>query len=259
LEKKEKMKIISWNVNGIRAVAAKNFFEDIKSMAPDILCLQETKAQDDQVVETLAPVEGYYTYSNSAKKKGYSGTAILSKIKPLNFSTDIGITEHDTEGRVICLEYENFFMITVYVPNSGSDLKRLGYRQEWDLAFLNYLKNLEKTKPVVVCGDFNVAHKPIDLTHPKPNYNKSAGYMQEEIDGMDRFIHGGLIDTFRFFYPETKEKYSWWSYRAGVREKNVGWRIDYFLVSENFIPSVKKAFILNEVMGSDHCPVGIEL
>ena len=253
------MKIISWNVNGIRAVAKKNFFEDFKIMAPDILCLQETKAQDDQVAEALTPISNYHIYSNSAEKKGYSGTAILSKTKPLSVSRDIGISKFDTEGRVLCLEYEDFFLIDVYVPNSGSELKRLDYRQDWDLAFFNYLKNLEKTKPVIVCGDFNVAHKAIDLARPKPNYNKSAGFMQEEIDGMDRYTQNGLIDTFRHFYPDTSEKYSWWSYRAGARGNNVGWRIDYFLASEALIPAIKNATILNEVMGSDHCPVEIKV
>ncbi|HYQ58900.1 MAG TPA: exodeoxyribonuclease III [Draconibacterium sp.] len=253
------MKLISWNVNGIRAVTKKNFFEDFKQLDADILCLQETKAQDDQVAETLAPISDYHIYSNSAEKKGYSGTAILSKTEPLSDSRDMGIEVHDTEGRVLCLEYEKFYLVNVYVPNSGSELKRLDYRQNWDFAFFNYLKKLEDTKPVVVCGDFNVAHRPIDLARPKPNYNKSAGYMQEEIDGMDRFTKGGLIDTFRHFYPEVTDKYSWWSYRAGARGKNVGWRIDYFLVSESFIPQVQKAYILNEVMGSDHCPVGIEI
>ncbi|NQU54131.1 MAG: exodeoxyribonuclease III, partial [Bacteroidetes bacterium] len=201
----------------------------------------------------------YHIFSNSAEKKGYSGTAILSKMKPLSVSRDIGIAEHDTQGRVLCLEYESSFLINVYVPNSGSELKRLEYRQTWDLAFLNYLKDLEKQKPVVVCGDFNVAHKAIDLARPKPNYNKSAGFMQEEIDGMDRYTQEGLVDTFRHFYPEETDKYTWWSYRAGARGKNVGWRIDYFLVSEAYISSINKAFILNDVLGSDHCPVGIEL
>jgi exodeoxyribonuclease-3 len=253
------MKFISWNVNGIRAVAKKNFFGDLKKMAPDILCLQETKAQDDQVAETLALIDEYFICSNSAEKKGYSGTAILSKTKPIAVLNDIGTDIHDTEGRVMCLEYETFFLVNVYVPNSGSELKRLDYRQDWDLAFFEYLKKLENRKPVIVCGDFNVAHKPIDLTHPKANYNKSAGYMQVEIDGMDRFTQNGLVDSFRHFYPDKKEAYSWWSYRAGAREKNVGWRIDYFLVSKSFISSVKTAFILGEIMGSDHCPVGIEL
>jgi exodeoxyribonuclease-3 len=253
------MKLISFNVNGIRAVTKKDFFKDLETMNPDILCLQETKAQDDQVAEALEPVSGYHIYSNSAEKKGYSGTAILSKTKPISVSKDIGVAKHDTEGRVLCLEYDKFFLVNVYVPNSGNDLKRLDYRQDWDKAFFNYLKELEKTKPVIVCGDFNVAHKEIDLARPKPNYNKSAGYMQEEIDGMDRYTQGGLVDTFRHFYPEEKDKYSWWSYRAGARGKNVGWRIDYFLVSESFIDSVKSASIMNEIMGSDHCPISIEL
>ena len=255
------MKIISWNVNGIRAVAKKDFFKDYAQMAPDILCLQETKAQDDQVDEVLAlmKMEGIHVYANSAEKKGYSGTAILSKLKPINVSRDIGIAEHDKEGRVLCLEYETFFLVNVYVPNSGNDLKRLDYRQTWDQAFFNYLKQLEEKKPVIVCGDFNVAHKEIDLARPKPNYNKSAGFMQEEIDGMDRYTSGGLADTFRYFYPEEAERYSWWSYRAGARAKNVGWRIDYFLVSESFLPKLSDAFILNDVLGSDHCPIGIDL
>jgi len=253
------MRIISWNVNGIRALAQKNFFNDLVKMVPDIICFQETKAQDDQVAETLASIKDFHIYSNSAEKKGYSGTAILSGIKPMNVKNDIGIASHDNEGRVLCLEYDSFFLVNVYVPNSGSDLKRLDYRQQWDLDFLNYLKNLEKMKPIVVCGDFNVAHRPIDLTHPKANYNKYAGYMQVEIDGMDRFTQNGLVDTFRHFYPDKKEAYSWWSYRAGAREKNVGWRIDYFLVSKPLISAVKSAFILSEIWGSDHCPVGIEL
>ncbi|MFB6319676.1 exodeoxyribonuclease III [Saccharicrinis sp. FJH54] len=253
------MKIISWNVNGLRAVAKKNFFKDIKAIDPDIICLQETKAQDDQVSETLENMEGYHIYSNSAVKKGYSGTAILTKQEPMSISKGIGMDEHDTEGRVLCAEYDKFFVISVYVPNSGSDLRRLDYRQEWDLAFFNYLKFLEKTKPVIVCGDFNVAHTETDLARPKANYNKYAGYMQEEIDGMDRFTQGGFVDSFRYFYPDKKDAYSWWSYRAGARGKNIGWRIDYFLVSESFIPEVKNASILADVMGSDHCPVAVEL
>jgi exodeoxyribonuclease-3 len=253
------MRIISFNVNGIRAITKKDFFQDFKNLDADIFCLQETKAQDNQVVETLAPIEGYHIYSNSAVKKGYSGTAVLSKVKPLSVQHDIGIEEHDQEGRVLCLEYEHFYLVNVYVPNSGNDLKRLSYRQEWDLAFFDYLKNLEKTKPVVVCGDFNVAHRAIDLARPKANYNKSAGYMQEEIDGMDRFTQGGLVDTWRHFNPDKTEVYSWWSYRAGARPRNIGWRIDYFLVSESFLPQVESANILNDVFGSDHCPVEVVL
>ncbi len=253
------MKIISWNVNGIRAVAGKNFFEAYNQMDPDILCLQETKANDQQVAETLHRLQDLYVYSNSAERPGYSGTAVISRIEPLNVCRDMGIDEHDREGRVLCLEFDAFFLVNVYVPNSGSELKRLEYRQEWDLAFFNYLKELENKKPVVVCGDFNVAHREIDLARPKANYNKFAGYMQEEIDGMDRFTGGGLTDTFRHLHPGEKDKYSWWSYRAAARAKNIGWRIDYFLVSESFIPSVREAFILDGITGSDHCPVGIVL
>jgi exodeoxyribonuclease III len=253
------MKIISWNVNGIRAVAKKDFFKDLQKMNPDILCLQETKAQDDQVAETLAPVETYEVYSCSAEKKGYSGTAILTKTAPLTVSRGIGSPEHDSEGRVLCLEFQEFYLVNVYVPNSGNELKRLGYRQDWDLAFFNYLKKLEEIKPVISCGDFNVAHRDIDLARPKPNYNKSAGFMQEEIDGMDRFTQGGFQDTFRHHHPDTQGAYSWWSYRAGARGNNVGWRIDYFLVSEALLPSVSRASILNDVLGSDHCPVEIDL
>ncbi len=257
--KLKQMKLISWNVNGLRAVAKKDFFKDFESINADIFCLQETKAQCDQVEEVLKDVEGYFVYSNSAEKKGYSGTAVLSKVEPVSVTKGIGIEEHDNEGRVLTLEYEDFYLVNVYVPNSGSDLKRLGYRQDWDKAFFDYLKSLEDKKPVLSCGDFNVAHKPIDLARPKANYNKSAGFMQEEIDGMDRFTQGGLKDTFRHFYPEQADIYSWWSYRAGARGKNVGWRIDYFLASESFLPSIKDAFILNEIEGSDHCPVGIIL
>ncbi len=253
------MKLVSWNVNGIRAAINKNFREKVTAMNPDVLCLQETKAQDDQVRDTLANFPEYQLYMNSAERKGYSGTAILSKTEPLGVSYDIGVAEHDTEGRVTCAEFDDFFLVNVYVPNSGSELLRLDYRQQWDKAFFDYLKNLEKTKPVVVCGDFNVAHTEIDLARPKANYNKSAGYMQEEIDGMDRFTKGGLVDTFRYKHPDKKDAYSWWSYRGGARAKNVGWRIDYFLASESLCPNIKDAYILAEVDGSDHCPVVLEL
>lgn len=252
------MKIISFNVNGIRAISQKTFFEDMLSVDADIICLQETKASVEQVLETLKPLKEYTIFANESVRKGYSGTAILTKKAPISVTFDMGLEEHDQEGRVTCLEFEDYFLITVYVPNSGSELLRLGYRQSWDADFLNYLKELELKKPVVVCGDFNVAHREIDLARPKANYNKSAGFMQEEIDGMDAFHAVGLVDTFRTLNPE-EVKYSWWSYRGGAREKNVGWRIDYFLVSEGFIPKVKSSFILNEVYGSDHCPVGIEL
>jgi exodeoxyribonuclease-3 len=253
------MKIISWNVNGLRAVAQKNFFEDVQQMAPDILCLQETKAQEEQVAQVLAGLEGYTLYTSSAERKGYSGTAVLSRLSPHGVTRGIGRDEHDREGRVLCLELDSFFLVNVYVPNSGNDLVRLDYRQEWDKAFFGYLKGLEQKKAVVVCGDFNVAHREIDLARPRENYNKSAGFMQEEIDGMDRYTGGGFADTFRHHNPDARDAYSWWSYRAGARPRNIGWRIDYFLVSIPFLPKVKHAFILDGVMGSDHCPIGIEI
>ncbi len=253
------MNIVSWNVNGIRAIAKKSFFTDLELLAPDILCLQETKALDNQVAETLKPLNGYLVYSNSAERPGYSGTAVISKTEPLNVTKGINIKEHDNEGRVLCLEFDSYFLVNVYVPNSGSELNRLGYRQNWDKAFFDYLKDLEKIRPVIVCGDFNVAHKEIDLAHPKSNYNKTAGYMQEEIDGMDNLMLGGFTDTFRHLHPDETERYSWWSYRAGARSRNIGWRIDYFLVSKSFLPTVKNALILENITGSDHCPVGIVL
>lgn len=252
------MKILSFNVNGIRAIMQKNFADDMKNQDVDIICLQETKATVEQVKEVAGKLDGYHVFANEAEKKGYSGTAILTKHNPISVTYYIGHDEHDNEGRVTCAEFDDFYLITVYVPNSGSELLRLDYRKKWDADFLKYLKNLEKLKPVVVCGDFNVAHKPIDLARPKENYNKAAGYMQDEIDGMDNFTNNGLIDTFRFVNGD-EVKYSWWSYRAGARQKNIGWRIDYFLVSESIQSRIKDAFILNEVHGSDHCPVGIIL
>ena len=253
------MKIISWNVNGIRAIAKKSFFNDIELLDPAIICLQETKANDEQVRETLGSVNGGYIYSNSAVRPGYSGTAVISKIKPLNVLKDTGIKEFDSEGRVLCLEFEQFFLVNVYVPNSGSELARLSFRQDWDKIFLDFLKDLEKSKPLIVCGDLNVAHKPIDLARPKENYNKTAGYMQEEIDGMNRLTDSGLADTFRHLYPDATARYSWWSFMGRARSKNIGWRIDYFLVSKSLMPKVKDAFIREEITGSDHCPVGILL
>lgn len=252
------VKLVSWNVNGIRAVVKKDFLASFSKLGADVLCLQETKAQDDQVLEALAELEGYTIFSNSAEKKGYSGTAIITKEQPLSVTKDIGIAEHDAEGRVLHAEYADFHLVTVYTPNSGSELKRLPYRQTWDSAFLAYLKNLEQTKPVLVCGDLNVAHQAIDLARPKQNYNKSAGYMQEEIDGIEALIDAGFKDTFRERHPETA-KYSWWSYRAGAREKNIGWRIDYFLCSEGFLSTVADAEIHNDIYGSDHCPVSVTL
>ena len=253
------MKIISWNVNGVRAVMKKEFEQSLQQMNPDVLCLQETKAQDDQVVTALAAIEGYHLYTNSALRKGYSGVAILSRSEPLRVFPDIGIEEHDQEGRVLTAEYDDFYLVTVYTPNSGSELARLEYRQRWDSDFLDFIKNLEKHKPVLVGGDFNVAHAAIDLARPKPNYNKSAGYTQKEIDGLEALLADGLVDTFRYLYPE-KIKYSWWSYRAGARGKNVGWRIDYFLGSKGFVTErVNGVDILNDIFGSDHCPVVVEI
>ncbi|MFQ5588826.1 MAG: exodeoxyribonuclease III [Nitrospiria bacterium] len=252
------MRVVSWNVNGIRAAIKKDFSASVEAMKPDVLCLQETKAQVDQVEEALCGMNGYRVYANSAVKKGYSGTAILTKEKPLSVRPDMGMDHHDREGRVIALEFERFFLVTVYTPNSGSELKRLGYRQEWDADFLAYLKTLEKEKPVIACGDFNVAHRPMDLARPKANYNKNPGYMQEEIDGMDNLIAADFIDTFRRVHPD-KVKYSWWSFRAGARARNVGWRIDYVLASPSLAGNIKEADILNQVMGSDHCPVLLDL
>jgi len=252
------MNIISFNVNGIRAITAKSFLSDMQALNPDVICLQETKATVEQVKETLASMTDYHIFANEAERKGYSGTAILTKSKPLSVRYDMGVSEHDHEGRIICAEYASFFLVTVYVPNSGSELARLGYRQQWDRDFLRYLKGLESQKPVLVCGDFNVAHRAIDLARPKENYNKAAGYMQEEIDGMDAFEQAGLLDTFRVLHPEGV-KYSWWSYRAGARQNNIGWRIDYFLASKALMSAISSAEILNDVMGSDHCPVKVTL
>ncbi|MEJ2097732.1 MAG: exodeoxyribonuclease III [Deltaproteobacteria bacterium] len=252
------MRIVSWNVNGIRAVMKKNFEGALETLQTDVLCLQETRAQEDQVAEALATVDGFHIYSNSALKKGYAGTAVLTKTPPLNVFQDMGVAVHDQEGRVIALEFERFMLVTVYTPNSGSELKRLEYRRQWDADFLIYLKELARKKPLVACGDFNVAHRPIDLARPEPNYNKTAGYTQAEIDGMDNIAAAGFIDTFRMLHPD-EVKYSWWSFRGGARRKNVGWRIDYFLISPEIRNQVKRADILTDVMGSDHCPVLLDL
>ena len=252
------MKIISFNVNGIRAIVAKNFIQDMQVISPDVICLQETKADVEQVAVAVAGLTGYQVFANAADKKGYSGTAILSKSTPLSVQYNMGIDEHDHEGRIVRAEFNEFYLVCVYVPNSGSELARLPYRQQWDADFLAYLKNCEKTKPVIICGDLNVVHHAIDLARPKENYNKAAGYMQEEIDGLSRFVDAGLVDTFRYFNPD-QAKYSWWSYRAGAREKNVGWRIDYFLASEAFLNRISATEIYNDILGSDHCPVGITI
>lgn len=252
------MRLVSWNVNGIRAAMKKDFAQALHDMNTDVICLQETKAQDDQVMAALEGIEGFHVYANSADKKGYSGTAILTRMEPLSIHYDMDQAEHNLEGRVIALEFNHYFLVTVYTPNSGSELKRLDYRQQWDADFLTHLKQLEQQKPVVVCGDLNVAHRDIDLARAKPNYNKSAGYMQQEIDGLDNLVAAGFIDTFRHQHPE-QVKYSWWSYRAGARGNNVGWRIDYFLVSDSIKDRIEDADILTEVMGSDHCPVQLDI
>jgi len=252
------MRLMSWNVNGIRAAVNKGFIPAVADLKCDVICLQETKAQDDQVITALEGLEGFHIYPNSAVKKGYSGTAILTRTRPVSVTNDMGIEIHDQEGRVICAEYPDFFLVTVYTPNSGNGLKRLEYREHWDRDFRSYLLSLEKHKPVIVCGDLNVAHKELDLARPKANYNKTAGYTQKEIDGLDKLTAASFIDTFRHLHPDTI-KYSWWSYRAGARDKNIGWRIDYFLSSSALTNRISKAEIHNQIIGSDHCPVVLEL
>jgi len=248
------MRIISWNVNGIRAILKKNFKEFVKNEEPDILCLQETKAHPDQVDKILTEYEHHFW--NAAEKKGYSGTAVFSKIKPIKVIYGDG-PMNDNEGRVITLEFDKFYLVNVYTPNAQPELKRIKFRNEWDKNFLKFLKDLEKKKPVVVCGDFNVAHKEIDLAHPKANEN-SAGFSPTERKGMDNYINSGFIDTFREFNKEPKN-YTWWTYRFGARSRNVGWRIDYFLISKKLRHNLKSASILSKVMGSDHCPIELEL
>ena len=250
------MKIISWNVNGIRAVLKKGFLDFIKKENPDIICIQETKAHPEQV--DLILEEYPYQYWNSAVKKGYSGTAIFSKIEPINVHNDLKIEKHDQEGRIICFELENYYLVTVYTPNSKRDLSRLNYRhKEWDVDFLKYLKKLESKKPVIFCGDLNVAHKEIDLKNPKTN-KRNAGFTEEERKGFDNYIKSGFIDTFRIFNKDPGH-YTWWSYMFNARSKNVGWRIDYFCVSAEMQNKIQKAIILPEVMGSDHAPILIEV
>lgn len=252
------MKIISWNVNGIRAVQNKGFAETLSHLDADCILLQETKAQSEQIDTALEHIDHYHIYSNCAERKGYSGVTILSRQQPLQIVPDIGIEEHDKEGRVIVAEFEKFYLLNVYVPNSGEELARLDYRKTWDAEFLAYCGQLQRKKPLIACGDFNVAHQEIDIARPKPNYNKSAGYTQVEIDGFSRFLQADLVDTFRHFHPDTVA-YSWWSFRANARANNIGWRIDYVLSSRSLLGCIKQAFILPEITGSDHCPVGIEI
>jgi len=249
------VKLISWNVNGLRAVLRKNFLEYVEREQPDILCLQETKCSPDDV-EQLWPVS-YKTYWNCAEKKGYSGVAIFTRERPLNVVPHIAIPEHDQEGRVLMAEFQDFYVINVYVPNSKRDLSRLPYRQQWDRDFLQYLRQLEKTKPVIFCGDFNVAHSELDLANPRSNVG-GHGFTKEERAGFDAFIQAGFVDTFRHF-ERAGGHYTWWSPLTGARKRNIGWRLDYFLISSALLPRLKSAFIRSEIEGSDHCPVGIEL
>ncbi|CAI8305726.1 MAG: Exodeoxyribonuclease [Opitutia bacterium UBA7350] len=257
------IKLISWNVNGLRAVIKKGFEGFLAAEQPDVLCLQETKISDDLVANFA--FEGYpHLYWNCAEKKGYSGTALLCRDAPLSVKKGIGIQKHDTEGRVLTAEFSDYFLVTVYTPNSQNHdenkrPRRLDYRTlEWDVDFLNYCKKLEEGKPVIFCGDLNVAHKEIDLANPKTN-RRNAGFTDEERAGFDAILQEGFTDTFRYFYPDTAERYSWWSYRAGARKRNIGWRIDYFCASPKLLPNLKTADILDQVEGSDHCPVSLHL
>ena len=251
------MKITTWNVNGIRAVIKKGFTETIKSLNPDILCLQETKAQNNEVAEVLNDFENTYKiYINSAHKKGYAGTALLTKPAPDKITYGINMAEHDNEGRVITAEYNDFFLVNVYTPNAGQSLKRLDYKEQWNKDFQNYVTGLKQHKFVIITGDLNVAHQPIDLKNPKSNYNKTAGYTEVEIQGFKALLNAGFIDTFRYLYPD-KIAYTYWSYRFNARARNAGWRIDYFLVSENLIDKVKDVIIHNDILGSDHCPLSL--
>ena len=249
------MKLISWNVNGLRAVMGKNFMDFFNDIDADIFCLQETKLQAGQIEMDLP---GYHQYWNYADKKGYSGTAIFTKKEPVSVSYGIGIDEHDHEGRVITLEFEDFYMITVYTPNSQNELKRLEYRMKWEDDFRTYLNRIKEMKPVIVTGDLNVAHNEIDLKNPKTN-RRNAGFTDEERNKMTELLESGFIDTFRYFYPDEEGIYSWWSYRFKAREKNAGWRIDYFLVSEDLEKRLVDAKIHTEIFGSDHCPVELEI
>ncbi|WP_282193040.1 exodeoxyribonuclease III [Romboutsia ilealis] len=249
------MKFISWNVNGIRACVTKGFLDYFKEVDADIFCLQETKLQEGQIDLNL---EGYYDYWNYAQKKGYSGTAIFTKKKPISVAYGIDIEEHDNEGRVITLEFEDFYFITVYTPNSQSELKRLDYRMKWEDDFREYLKKLDNIKPVIVCGDLNVAHKEIDLKNPKTN-RKNAGFTDEEREKLTILLDNGFIDTYRYFNPDKEGVYSWWSYRFNARKNNSGWRIDYFLASEKLKDRLVSADIHTEILGSDHCPVELVL
>lgn len=253
------MKLISWNVNGLRAAINKGFENFFKEANADIFCLQETKMQVEQLDEDAKKIfDGYYQYWNCADKKGYSGTAIFTKKEPTSVSYGIGIEEHDKEGRVITLEYEDFYIVDCYTPNSKRELERLEYRMIWEDEFRNYLLNLNKRKPVILCGDLNVAHKEIDLKNPKTN-RRNAGFTDEEREKMTKLLNSGFTDSFRFLYPNKENCYTWWSYMGHSREKNVGWRIDYFIVSNSIESKIKESYIYQNILGSDHCPVGLEI
>lgn len=249
------MKLISWNVNGLRAVVNKGFMDFFKQIDADIFCIQETKMQEGQIELIL---EGYYQYFNSAIKKGYSGTAVFTKQKPINVNYGIGIEEHDQEGRIITAEYEKFYLVNCYTPNSKRELERLEYRMIWEDEIRRYLKKLEETKPVIYCGDLNVAHKEIDLKNPNTNHH-SAGFTDEERNKMTELLEKGFVDSFRYLYPEKENCYTWWSYMMKAREKNVGWRIDYFITSNSIKNKIKESKIHSEVMGSDHCPIELDI
>lgn len=249
------MRFISWNVNGLRAVVGKNFMEVFNALDADAFCLQETKLQEGQIDLDLP---GYHQYWNYAEKKGYSGTAIFTKKEPLSVTYGIGVEEHDHEGRVITLEYEDYYLITVYTPNSQNELARLPYRMTWEDSFRAYIKKLDEKKPVIFCGDLNVAHKEIDLKNPKTNH-QNAGFTDEERGKMTELLESGFVDTFRHFYPDTEQIYSWWSYRFKAREKNTGWRIDYFIASDRLKDRLVDAKIHTDILGSDHCPVELEI
>ena len=248
-------KLISWNVNGLRACAGKGFLEYFREADADIFCIQESKLQEGQID---LPLEGYHQYWNYAKKKGYSGTALFTKEEPISVTNGIGIEAHDQEGRVITARYPDYYVVTCYTPNSQSELARLSYRMEWEDAFLAYLKKLEEDKPVIFCGDLNVAHKEIDLKNPKPNRN-NAGFTDQEREKFTCLLEAGFIDTYRYFNPDREGVYSWWSYRFSARAKNAGWRIDYFLVSDSLKDALQDAVIYKDIMGSDHCPVGLSI
>ena len=249
------MRFVSWNVNVLRACLTKGFMESFREVDADIFCVQETKMQPGQAILELP---GYKQYWNSAEKKGYSGTAVFSRVEPLSVSYGLGIEEHDHEGRVITLELEDYYLVTVYTPNSQKELARLSYRMEWEVAFRQFLQELDKKKPVIVCGDLNVAHTEIDLKNPRTNH-KNAGFTDEERGKFEELLAAGFTDTFRYIYPDVTGAYTWWSYLRKARANNSGWRIDYFLTSNRLQPQIKSATIYNEIFGSDHCPVGLEL